>query len=369
MKVSLLPILVCGLLLGLSACSRPEPIRIGLVAGLTGKTADLGEASRNGALLAAETINQQGGIAGRPVELIVKDDAFAAEIAEKATRELIAAKVDLIVGPVNSGMAKAMLPLINEARLTTISPTVTGLEFHGKDDYLFRLNLTTRDNARLNAEHHFQDHGKKRLAVIFDLQNRAFSESWLSEFRTVYTQIGGAITQEVPLDTTQPQGYLHAAQAALQNKADGILLITPPVDTARLVQQLRQLNRHIALISSEWGGSEQLLEMGGRTTEGLSVVQAYDRDDTSIQFQRFREAYQARFKQAPSYPSVASYDALLVIAQSLAKRTPSQSVKEALLRNGPYQILQQQISFDAFGDTQRKAYFTEVKNGQFKRER
>jgi len=361
-------VLICTAALALTACNRPDPIRIGFVAGLTGKTADLGEASRNGALLAVEEINQKGGINGRAVELIVKDDAFDAATAEKVTRELVEAKVDLIVGPVNSAMAKAMLPVANQYATPMMSPTITGMEFVGLDDYLVRLNITTRDNATFYAQHHFRNKKRKHIAVIYDLQNRAFSESWLGEFRTAFTQAGGQIAAEVALDTNKRQPYLHAAVAALANKPDAILMINPPVDTARLAQQLRQLAPGVPLITSEWGGSEQLIEMGGRAVEGMAVVQAYDRDDTSERYQSFTQAYQTRFKLHPSYPSVATYDTVSVAIQALSKRTPDQDIKTALLQNGPYQILQQTIEFDKNGDTQRKVYFKEVRNGQFSKE-
>jgi branched-chain amino acid transport system substrate-binding protein len=361
-------VLICAAALSLLACHRPDPIRIGFVAGLTGKTADLGEASRNGALLAAEEINQKGGINGRMIELIVKDDAFDAATAEKVSRELIEAKVDLIVGPVNSAMAKAMLPVANQYATTMISPTITGMEFVGIDDYLLRLNITTRDNANFYAEHHFHKKGRKNIAVIYDQQNSAFSESWLGEFRTAFTRVGGRIAAEIPLDTSKRQPYLHAAVAALAARPDAILMINPPVDTARLAQQLRQLAAKVPLITSEWGGSEQLIEMGGRAVEGMAVVQAYDRDDPSERYQNFKRAYQTRFKLQPSYPSVATYDTVSVAIQALSKRKPDQDIKTALLQNGPYQILQQTIEFDQNGDTQRNVFFKEVRNGEFRQE-
>ena len=145
-------------------------------------------------------------------------------------------------------------------------------------------------------------------------------------------------------------------------------MINPPVDTARLAQQLKQLSPAIALITSEWGGSEQLIEMGGRAVEGLSVVQAYDRDDPSERYLAFKQAYIARFKLQPSYPSVATYDTVSVAIQALSKRKADQDIKTALLNNGPYQILQQTIQFDKNGDTQRKVYFKTVRDGQFRQE-
>ena len=75
-------------LLILTACSPREPLRVGFLAGLSGNVADLGEAGRNGAQIAVEEVNRAGGIHGRPVELIVRDDAQSPEKAIAAANEL-----------------------------------------------------------------------------------------------------------------------------------------------------------------------------------------------------------------------------------------------------------------------------------------
>lgn len=58
----------------LTGCAPPEPIRIGLLAGLSDRGSDFGESVRNGVILAIEQQNEAGGINGRKIELIVRDD-------------------------------------------------------------------------------------------------------------------------------------------------------------------------------------------------------------------------------------------------------------------------------------------------------
>jgi branched-chain amino acid transport system substrate-binding protein len=68
---------------------KKEPIKVGFVGGLTGRLSDLGSGGRNGVMLAVEEINNAGGISGRPVELITKDDKQDPEVAVKVDKELI----------------------------------------------------------------------------------------------------------------------------------------------------------------------------------------------------------------------------------------------------------------------------------------
>src|SRR3990167_6575494 len=85
---------VCVIVLALCAsdCSDPVPIRLGFVGGLSGSGSDIGGSARNGALLAIEETNAQGGIQGRPLEILIKDDRQDKAIIRNAVKELIDAR-------------------------------------------------------------------------------------------------------------------------------------------------------------------------------------------------------------------------------------------------------------------------------------
>ena len=83
--------MVAAVLFAVLACSPPAPVRIGFLAGLSGRVADLGIGGRNGAILAVEMRNRQGGINGRPVELIAEAPDWYSydlpqDVAKKAWR-------------------------------------------------------------------------------------------------------------------------------------------------------------------------------------------------------------------------------------------------------------------------------------------
>ena len=70
-------------------------------------------------------------------------------------------------------MAAAIVPITGEAGIFQVSPTITAMDFHGKDDNLFRINRTTRDNAGDYAKV-IHGRGQRHVAVAYDLRNRAF---------------------------------------------------------------------------------------------------------------------------------------------------------------------------------------------------
>lgn len=113
--------------------------------------------------------------------------------------------------------------------------------------------------------------------------------------------------------------------------------------------------------------AEELIDLGGEVVEGLLIVQNYDRDDASPRFKEFSDAYFKRFQRNPGYSSVSTYDAATVVLTALKNRKPGEPVKAAVARSGPYQGLQQEIVFDSNGDTIRKVYFTEIREGRYRR--
>ena len=140
-------LLAIGLSLLLGGCGQKEPIKIGFIGGLTDRNSDNGQSGLNGVTLAVEQFNRQGGREGQMVELVIKDDAQNPETAQQSSRELVAAKVEAVIGPFTSGMAKVIVPITAQNGIFQVSPTITSMDFYGKDDNLFRINRTTRDYA------------------------------------------------------------------------------------------------------------------------------------------------------------------------------------------------------------------------------
>lgn len=359
-------LLVAAVGLLLSGCGPDAPLRVGFIGGLSDQNSDVGQSGYNGVVLAVEQINRAGGVQGRKIELIARDDAQSRETAAKAASELAKAKVEAVIGPFTSGMAAVVVPVLAGTETLAISPTVTSMDFYGKDDNLVRINRSTHDNARDYARVMYR-RGERRVAVAYDERNRSFTLSWLNEFRKAFAEQGGQLVAEVAYESNAYTDFGAVVGAMLKKGPDSLLFVAGAIDVARLAQQARRQAPGLPIGASEWAASEQLIELGGKVVEGLLIVQNYDRDDDSPRFSEFREAYFKRFQKNPGYSSVSAYDAAMVLFEALSRRSGSQSVKAAVLGNGPYQGLQQRIVFDANGDTQRKVFFTEIRDGAYRK--
>lgn len=351
--------------LGLNACTPQEPIRIGLLAGLSDRGSDFGESVRNSVILAVEQRNQAGGINGRKIELIVRDDGQDSEKAVKATQELIDLHPDIVIGPVTSSMAKIAVPMMDQAGLTVISPTVASTDFYGKDDNLFRVNRTTAQAAEDHANFLHQ-RGVRSAALAFDASNLPYSETWTKSFIRHFQSLGGSVTATASFESSATPRFAEVVGKLLASRPQILLFVASSLDTARLCQAARRQAPDIALTSTEWAASGELLvEMGGTAVEGLLIAHAYDRTDPRPPFQNFRHSYKQRFQREFGSFSLLAFDTANIVFDAMSKRRKDESMKSALLAYGPYQGTQQEIRFDANGDATRKVFFTEIRDGKF----
>lgn len=355
---------VVALVCLLTACGPQTPIKVGFIGGLSDRNSDNGQAGLQGVILAVEQFNRAGGVGGRMVELLPRDDAQTKEMAAQSAQALVDAKVEAVIGPFTSSMAEVIVPITGKAGIFQVSPTITSMAFYGKDDNLFRINRTTKDNAHDYAKV-MLGRGQRHIAVAYDLRNRNFTESWLAEFRYAMTSTGQGKISAIPYESGPETDFAQVMGDMLQHRPDGLFFISGALDVARLAQQARKQAPQLPIGAAEWAATEQLVELGGEVVDGLLIVQNYDRDDTSPHFKEFTQAYFKRFQRMPGYSSVSAHDAATVVLTALKNRQPDEPLKAAALRSNPFQGLQQQITFDANGDTQRKVFFTEIHGGRY----
>ncbi|MCZ8251182.1 MAG: ABC transporter substrate-binding protein [Hylemonella sp.] len=348
----------------LSACGPAPVLRIGLLGGLSGSVADLGEAARAGAQLAMEQANAAGGVNGRAVELLPRDDAQDPERARAALAAFISEGVAAVIGPMTSAMAEAVLPLSMQSGLVLISPTVSASRLQGRDDTLFMALTSTRHNAS-QAAHYHQSRGYRRVAAFYDTRNLAFTQDWLGTYRESVRNHGGRVVQALPFASGQQDSYLEAVRQLQGRAADAVLYLANAVDTVRLLLLVRQAGWRMPALGVTWSATGQLLELGGREVEGMSSIQLFDRELMTPRYQAFLRAYRERFTQEPGFASIAAYDTAQALIQALRARQPDQNVKQALLQAGPYEGLQERWNFDVYGDVQRRQYVSVVKDGRF----
>lgn len=357
--------MITTVVIGLTSCSPPEPIRIGYLGGLSGRVTDLGLSGLNGVKLAVEQRNAAGGIKGRQIELIEADDQQDSEMARKAMMKLIDYKVDAVIGPMTSAMAIPTVPLANQARLVMISPTVTTTDLSELDDYFFRVIPSTRVFVKTSADFYFNTLGLRRMRLVYDLRNKSYTESWLKDFHQSFFAFGGTSLPAIGFMSSDGLNFPELARKALADQPDGLIILANSVDAAMFCQSIRKLNAKIPIGTSEWAATERLIELGGKDVEGITIAQFHERQGKQAAYLSFLEAYVRRFKQEPGFAGLYAFDATNVALQALGRKSDGQSLKEALLAQNSFAGTQRSIAFDSNGDTLGNTFIIRIEQGRF----
>jgi len=348
-----------------SGCQNDTPIKVGFIAGTSGRVTDMGMSGRDAVQMAVEQCNNNGGINGRRIELICKDDQQDPEVARRSVQELIDDGVVAIIGPMTSDMGMAITPLLDKYQIPAVSPTVSTQYLSGRDDFFFRVTSTTLVHATRSAAYHVKATDIRRIAAAYDVNNRSFSENWLQTFKKFFTAHGGELVAEIAFDSQQKKSFTEISRELLSHEADGILIIANSMDSAMLCQQIRKIDTAIPISLADWGASERLLELGGKSVEGVMVIQTFDRSHPGERYQAFREAYFNRFKREPGFAGVYAYDATQVVLTALGKQKKNRNLKETILALRQFEGLQNYFSFDRFGDVTRSTSISVVRNQKF----
>jgi len=360
---------LCAAVIGaslLSGCASRRPILVGFAGELTSKHADLGLHGRDGAQLAVETLNVADGIAGRPIELLVRDDLGTPEGAQAADRELIDAGVVAIIGHMTSGQSMAALAVTEEAGMVLLSPTALTPDLSGLDDHFFRVNLDNSLQARTLARHIYQHHGMSRIAAIYDTDNAAYTETFWVAFAEACCALGGQVTGEESFSSAEEPDFAPLVAELYASDPEGLLIIASALDTALIAQQIRLNAWQITLFASAWAQPETLPQNGGQAVEGIEIVMNYDSNSQKSAFLEFQAHYQKRFGRAPTFAAAQAYEAVLGLAAALEKTGgQAEGLPQALLETQDFEGLIGTISLDKYGDVVRTQFLVTVQDGQF----
>lgn len=343
------------------------PYKIGFVGGLTGRSSDIGIQGRNGAMIAVEEINEKGGINGRALELISKDDRQDPETALSVDRQLIEEGVIAIVGHMTSVMAEAVLPLINERRMLMISPTVSTDKLTGIDDYFLRVVNPNVSISVFEAAYAFDKANLRRVAAVCDLSNRVYTEGYVAAFKGEFERLGGKIVSVSSFTTGQNVSFRSIAEEMLREKPDGLLIAAGATDTAMISQHIRMAGTGIPIFMCGWAQTPDLLRHGGPAVEGVIGAMYIDFFNTDKAFLDFKDRFKNRFGgDGPTFAAIFSYEAVMVLKEALLQNPDPRQLKETILKQKTFRGLQGTFEMDAYGDTRRTANIINVSGNQFR---
>ncbi len=348
-----------------AGCEKSS-IKIGYVGGLTGTNSELGVSGMYGAQLAVEAINHSGGINGRMLELIVKDDKDDKEVALQVDQQLVEEGCLALVGHMTSNMAELTVPYIDENKVLMISPTIAAGSLSGMDDYFLRLIPTTEDQAKRIAME-IKKLDLKDILIFYSNGNLLFAQS-LSGYMVEH--LGDSDIQVKMMESIKIEDhsdYKEIAENIDKTEAEGLVIIASADIVSNLGQELYLLKNQKNIFLPAWSMTNDLLRRGGAAVEGFYGVSFIDYRSEAEAYTEFKDLYQKKYGEQPTFSSILSYESVMVLADALktAGDFDAESLKDTILKQVAFQGLQSKIMIDSFGDTQRDIFLYQIKNNEF----
>jgi branched-chain amino acid transport system substrate-binding protein len=277
---------------------------------------------KNGMELALEEINAAGGLAGKKLELVIRDDGGTPGDAVRAAEELIAReKVNVLMGTFASNVGLAVASLANQRKILFLAaePLTDKIVWENGNRYTFRLRPSTYMQVAMLVPQAAKLK-KQRWAIVYP--NYEYGQSATASFKKLLAQAQPGV--EFVAEQAPPLGKMDAGavvQALAEAKPDAIFSSLFATDLQKFVREgnTRGLFRDTPVVNLLAGEPEYLDPLKDETPQGWWVTgYPWSAIDTP-EHRKFRDAYQKRWKDYPRQGSVVGYSAVYAVANAIRK--------------------------------------------------
>ncbi|MBP8133477.1 MAG: ABC transporter substrate-binding protein [Zoogloea sp.] len=317
-----------------------EPIKVGVSGPFTGGSNPMGVAMRDGIRLAAREINETGGILGRPVLLVERDDEARPERGAQVIQDLInREKVIAGLGIVNTGVALASQRFYQQSHIPMITSVATGsiitkqfLPPQYPDNYIFRVSAPDTIQAAMIVEEAVVRQRIRKLAIFHDSTNYGQLGREDLERALERHSLKPVAVERFNIRDVDMTPQLARARAA---GAEGILTYGLGPELAHLANGMVRLGWKVPLVGSWALAMSNFIDNAGPNAEGTRMPQTFIQEGDTPRRKAFIDKYRKSFgvERIPVAPAAAQgYDSMLLLAAAIrqARSTDGTKLREAL---------------------------------------
>ncbi|MGJ7581351.1 ABC transporter substrate-binding protein [Variovorax sp. RHLX14] len=317
-----------------------DPIKIGVDGPFTGGSSSMGVSMRDGVRLAAEEINKAGGVIGRQILLVERDDEAKNERGVQIAQEFInKEKVVATVGYINTGVALASQRFFQDAKIPVINNVATGSIITRQfdkdpDNYVFRNAAHDSIQAPMIVEEAVTRRGFKKVAILADSTNYGqLGREDLEKALKAKGITAVAVEKFNIKDVDMTAQLLKAKEAG----AEAILTYGIGPELAQIANGMTKLGWKVPMVGSWTLAMANFIDNAGPGGDGARMPQTFIQEATTPKRKAFIDNFVAKFKpknnRMDSPVSAAQgYDSIYLLAAAIkqANSTEGPKIKEAL---------------------------------------
>lgn len=348
----------------------PEgPIKIGVVLPLTGENASYGLPIQRVGQLAVDELNADGGIAGRPIEVIWEDGKCDPKGGTDAAQKLINIdQVKIIFGGACSGETLAMAPLANEAKVLVISPSATSPDVTvNGGEFVFRTSPSDAAAGAVAAQYAYSKMEARKAAIISETTDYA------QGLRRVFKEKFTALSGEVVVDETYQTGStdFRAQILKIKNSKPDVVYIVPQGSASGvlILKQLKSRGIEAKRLTAEVLIGRDVVSKSKNDMEGLVGIEARFDEQGELAIALFTK-YREQYNEEPPYPSFMAnmYSQFFLIKEAIeAHGLDTEKIRDWLYSVKDWKHALGSLTFDRNGDPVGLPYSVKkVEGGELK---
>jgi branched-chain amino acid transport system substrate-binding protein len=328
-----------SLAIALPACAE-DTIEVGLVAAMSGQSAKSGEAIVRGLSLAIDEINANGGLLGKKVELVVRDDESNPAKGVVAARELVQReKVVAYFGGIDTPVSMAIVPFANQAKVPFIGVWAAGTPITrngAAENYVFRVSAVDALVDIALVDYAVKKYAAKNPGMI--LINNPWGESNEAGLKSALEAKKMSVAGVEKFET----GDVDLVPQLTRLKdagADALFMVANVAPSAQVVKSLDRMGWNVPVIS-HWGpAGGRFTELAGPSAEKVHFIQTFSfSGNTSQKSVAVLEALKKKYPEIKSAADVTpavgianAYDAMHLTAMAIEKAgsTEGPKIREA----------------------------------------
>ena len=328
-----------------------DPIKIGLVTALSGQSAKAGEAITRGLTIAIDEINAKGGLlGGRQLELVRRDDEANPAKGQVAARELIfKEKVAVLFGGLDTPVALAIVPIVNQEKVPFIDPWAAGTPITrngANPNYVFRVSAVDEIVDKAMLQYAQKNFNAKKPGII--VVNNPWGES--NQKGLIAASQAKGVTP-AGVEKFEPNDVDVTPQLSrLKSSGSDVLLMVGNVGpSAQVVKSLDRMAWKVPVVS-HWGpAGGRFTELAGPNGKDVIFVQTYSFfGKQNATGEKVLAALKKKYPDVkgpgdatPAVGIANAYDAMQLVALAIAKAgsTNGDAIREALYKVGRYEGL------------------------------
>ena len=353
----------------ISCGEENETVNIVVAAPMTGSMAQWGEAMQNGAQLAVDQWNENGGVLGKEITLDFEDDqgdpTEAASVAQKITAS---DKYVGVIGHYTTSCTLAASPTYQSAGLPEIAVASTNPGSTSAGDYIFRVNPTNTAQGRGIVEWVVNEHGKTKIAILY--VNNDYGKGMFDIASETVTSLSAELVYSAAISAEGEEDYSVILTNIKDSGAEALVLLNYYADNAKVVMQMDRLGLDILTVSSDGTYSPDFISLAGESCEGTYVATWFHPDNQLAETQDFLTAYKEAFSIDSDTWAPYAYDAtnILLTAIENAGSLDREDIKNELSKTQNFSGATGNITFNEErvpDTTQMKLLFTRIEDGNY----